>query len=604
MVAIEDEPLAPLPTSHMLMEGDCTVWVPPQRRTTAEHVLSAWSCAVEDEFIEILALWYQGPLVSSEMENTLTMGSLGQHELLNQACDAWGFRGDELLQWVMFDPQGIPLLKAIYFGKIEKRDFHRPLYNPRTEGDCLFMCILYSMSRMGVQVSPTELRSRVKKIWENGWTYLDGDAELWAIAAGREKKDFLESTTTTRWGMATDAIALARSFRVNVNIYGKNGTLIVRDRCSKDGGTIYLRLANHHYTVIDSEDVWETAGESSSFYLYREPTGPAQLRELCSLRQYLIARGAIRSCTHAPATKIREDPQGHPTGQGVGREASKIKDPAGQPEDPRWTPFGGRVGFFRSFPGPFACLGVVEIISVLTTNPAHMTYQGGMPTKVVPVQQQPEPLSEDERSHGQGHGPTHLVAPTRTRHQQLPKARNIVRAYVELAAPWRRGTCGDFGYVTLRVLQPEGPTYFRPASSKDRVFLRDIVPLGVNTSGSKKRSIAMTIEEEADLSDPRTPSAIRGFQWRTASAKANGVLEADVVLLPSSSTEVVQIDPLATEGAGPVEQKEDSQLPPLHRKVDKAVEQGEDQLPTSPTTSSSADSDDLFIIDRKDHFQE
>eukprot|EP00971_Amphidinium_carterae_P010689 211144-Amphidinium_carterae.1 len=95
---------------------------------------------------------------------------------------------------------------------------------------------------------------------------------------------------------------------------------------------------------------------------------------------------------------------------------------------------------------------------------------GGMPTKVVPVQQQPEPLSEDERFEFQGlwialkrvnmrvHwsldspvdstlppgamarviGPTRLVAPSRARHQNLPKAKNIVRAYVELAAPWRR----------------------------------------------------------------------------------------------------------------------------------------------------------------------
>eukprot|EP00971_Amphidinium_carterae_P036611 719580-Amphidinium_carterae.3 len=46
------------------MEGECTVWVPHQRRTAAEHVLSAWSCAVEDEIVEIqfliLAIWHQG----------------------------------------------------------------------------------------------------------------------------------------------------------------------------------------------------------------------------------------------------------------------------------------------------------------------------------------------------------------------------------------------------------------------------------------------------------------------------------------------------------------------------------------------------------------
>eukprot|EP00971_Amphidinium_carterae_P315754 6276491-Amphidinium_carterae.1 len=215
--------------------------------------------------------------------------------------------------------------------------------------------------------------------------------------------------------------------------------------------------------------------------------------------------------------KTRQDPKGHPTGAEIGREASRREDPSGHSKDPWWTPFGGGV-FFHSFPGPFAALGVVEIISVfckvlllpgrahlqdgpglawiggtsscylswsscsclydMVIYPLPLSHQGGMPTKVVPVQQQPEPLSEDERFEFQGlwialkrakmrvHwslnspvdatlppgamarviGPTRLVAPAQTTNQHLPRAKNIVRAYVELAAPWRRGNCGDFGY--------------------------------------------------------------------------------------------------------------------------------------------------------------
>eukprot|EP00971_Amphidinium_carterae_P276012 5476988-Amphidinium_carterae.1 len=215
-------------------------------------------------------------------------------------------------------------------------------------------------------------------------------------------------------------------------------------------------------------------------------------------------------------------------------------------------------------------------------------------------------------------GPTRLVAPSRARHQDLPKVKNIVRAYVELAAPWRRGTCGDFGYITLRVLQPEGPTYFRPASSNDRVFLRDIVPLGVNTSGSKKRpkrTINTPIEEEEDLLDPCTPSTYfvdsHGEPpvpkptefWRWDSGDTVPIGQVDSVLLPSSSSEVVQTD-LVAKVPGPVAQTGASQLPPLHKGEETVATQSDDKFPTSPTTSSSADSDDLFIIDRKDHFQE
>eukprot|EP00971_Amphidinium_carterae_P238785 4740116-Amphidinium_carterae.1 len=458
-------------------------------------------------------------------------------ELLCRMVDECGIKEEA---WFMrlFDNQQLPPLHCRTRGR-GRWQLNGPCYDPQTNGDCLFMCISYELNRLGVCASPSLLRQRVHKIWQDGWTYLEADAQLWSIAAGKPYEEFMRTTTTTtRWGMAADAIALARSFRLNVNIYGKSGALLVRDRTIEGGSTMRLRLANQHYTVMEERHTSIDCEDCDSFYLFREAAGKTCLRELTSLRRYLASKGVV-TCSHAPAQKAREDPQGHPSGTEKGREASKREDPTGHLKDPRWTPFGGRVGFFGSFLGPFACLGVVEIISVLcraillpgrahlqdspglawiggkscypssccccpsavlNTFSVQMIYQGGMPTKVVPVQQQPEPLSEDERFEFQGlwialkrvnmrvHwsldspidaslppgamarviGPTRLVAPSKARHQNLPKAKNIVRAYVELAAPWRRGNCGDFGYITLRVLQPEGPTYFRPASSKDR----------------------------------------------------------------------------------------------------------------------------------------
>eukprot|EP00971_Amphidinium_carterae_P157230 3117069-Amphidinium_carterae.1 len=375
----------------------------------------------------------------------------------------------------------------------ERWQLPRPCYDPYTNGDCLFMCMSYELSRLGVQISSRNLRTRVQRIWQEGWTYLEADAELWAHAAGKKHDDFMRTTTSTRWGMAADAGALARSFRLNVNIYGKTGSLFVKDKTFVGCSTVHLRLAHQHYTVIDGSHTFVHEGDDDhSFYLFREARGSSGLRELISLRRYLASKG-IYPCNCAPATKIREDPQGHPTGPNRGREASKQEDPDGQAEDPRWTSvWGGMIltvfgrlvllpGRARLQDGPgLAWIGGISSCCSSLSLPSSlsMCHVGGMPTKVVPVQQQPEPLSEDERFEFQGlwialkrvnmrvHwslnspvdailppgamarviGPTRLVAPVKTRDQHQPRAQNIVRANVELAAPWRRGNCGDFGY--------------------------------------------------------------------------------------------------------------------------------------------------------------
>eukprot|EP00971_Amphidinium_carterae_P239665 4757953-Amphidinium_carterae.1 len=57
LVAISDEKLDPLPTSYKLIEGECNVWIPPQRRTATGHVLSTWNCATAEEIVDIVAIW-------------------------------------------------------------------------------------------------------------------------------------------------------------------------------------------------------------------------------------------------------------------------------------------------------------------------------------------------------------------------------------------------------------------------------------------------------------------------------------------------------------------------------------------------------------------
>eukprot|EP00971_Amphidinium_carterae_P347504 6489562-Amphidinium_carterae.1 len=90
----------------------------------------------------------------------------------------------------------------------------------------------------------------------------------------------MRTTTTTRWGMAADAIALARSFRLNVNIYGKSGAWLVRDRTIEGGRTMHLRLANQHYTVMEERYTSIDCEDGVSFYLFREAAGKSCLQKI------------------------------------------------------------------------------------------------------------------------------------------------------------------------------------------------------------------------------------------------------------------------------------------------------------------------------------
>eukprot|EP00971_Amphidinium_carterae_P089609 1773842-Amphidinium_carterae.1 len=78
---------------------------------------------------------------------------------------------------------------------------------------------------------------------------------------------------------------------------------------------------------------------------------------------------------------------------------------------------------------------------------------------------------------------------------------DIVRAFVELAAPSRKGTIADTGFITLRALRPEGPVFYRPARGDDRIFLRDVVPVGLNNMGTKRLVWKWQFESGGNLPD-------------------------------------------------------------------------------------------------------
>eukprot|EP00971_Amphidinium_carterae_P186384 3699678-Amphidinium_carterae.1 len=121
LVAITDEKLDPSPTSYKLIEGECNVWIPPQRRTATGHVLSTWNCATADESVDIVAIWDQGQIgltwpelmlpsslvtscsiVSSEFALSLSL-DLFDASLLRRAINGHAHKGFDRLQDMLMD---------------------------------------------------------------------------------------------------------------------------------------------------------------------------------------------------------------------------------------------------------------------------------------------------------------------------------------------------------------------------------------------------------------------------------------------------------------------------------------------------------------------
>eukprot|EP00971_Amphidinium_carterae_P299195 5944116-Amphidinium_carterae.1 len=86
-------------------------------------------------------------------------------DLLCRMVDECGVKEEA---WFMrlFDNQQLPPLHCRTRGR-GRWQLNGPCYDPQTNGDCLFMCILYELNRMGVCASPSLLRQRVHKIWQD-----------------------------------------------------------------------------------------------------------------------------------------------------------------------------------------------------------------------------------------------------------------------------------------------------------------------------------------------------------------------------------------------------------------------------------------------------
>eukprot|EP00971_Amphidinium_carterae_P330477 6463530-Amphidinium_carterae.1 len=140
---------------------------------------------------------------------------------------------------------------------------------------------------------------------------------------------------------------------------------------------------------------------------------------------------------------------------------------------------------------------------------AHFSHEGGMPTKQLPTKLAPsrkcEDWNDDEaldltsmwialrrnnlRVAASLSSPVDTSLPPGTMVRVIGPTfllGDIVRAFVELAAPSRKGATEDMGYISLRALRPEGPVFYRPARASDRIFLRDVVPVGLNNMGTKR----------------------------------------------------------------------------------------------------------------------
>eukprot|EP00971_Amphidinium_carterae_P292506 5806879-Amphidinium_carterae.1 len=146
-VIIQEEVLRPLNTSYIVEAESCSIWIPPQRRIKS-HTHSTWTCETDNSLWEMSVLWSDGSQgLSAELASLAS--STVNTEFLNS-------------------------MKPVHFGRRMRYKMRKPLLDPKTTHNCLFMCLSSELARLGVQASPTLLRDRTAKIWEGGWTYLGG----------------------------------------------------------------------------------------------------------------------------------------------------------------------------------------------------------------------------------------------------------------------------------------------------------------------------------------------------------------------------------------------------------------------------------------------
>eukprot|EP00971_Amphidinium_carterae_P112170 2221724-Amphidinium_carterae.1 len=592
-VIIQESAPKPLDTSYTIEVETCSIWVPPQRRTMS-HALSTWMCEGDNSSMELFVLWQEGniglsshllSLASSSLTSHLVeLGEVAQEIELDLDFFVHKWYGLSLRCQDLANPEGLVSMIPVTFGKRMRYKMKKPALDPQTKHDCLYMCLSFELARLGVKADPALLRNRMAKIWTSGWTYCGGSAADWAAAAGVEQDIFIKDTRRRRWGTAADAVGLAKSFDKSIRIFDGKSALIVAECLPHQRGCINLLLHNKHYVALDPSQVEDATGLPLSCYLFRQPGARHRFMKLIDLPAYLEhlrCPSLSRSPAHCPAAETDQDPmrsggeEDLKNSQTMGSEDKSRKDPEGHQEEGLTQ--GVWVGVFSDsfcdwildidvFVLPFfvnelflrpgrsklgrlsSVLGHAGGASVKMES-AHISYEGGMPTKQLPSKLAPsrqcEDWSDDEALDLTGMwialkrnnfrvaaslaspieaslppgsmvrviGPTMLVG-------------DIVRAFVELAAPSRKGTIADMGFITLRALRPEGPVFYRPARANDRIFLRDVVPLGLNTMGTKRLvwkwqfeaggtlPDEQAIDSSLDSSTPGTPPPPPTSVWR------------------------------------------------------------------------------------------
>eukprot|EP00971_Amphidinium_carterae_P307481 6110544-Amphidinium_carterae.1 len=247
-----------------------------------------------------------------------------------------------------------------------------------------------------------------------------------------------------------------------------------------------------------------------------------------------------------------------PSTRGEEADKNEVQDPLRTSEDPDWA-MGYWVGwpFFGSSLDYLASIGVAQIMAIfgkftlLPCCPRHfhawkgsdrqgVLHAWGMPTKAIPSTEQD--WEEVDQFQEYLH---HWIALRRSKVRtswslsspvscELPPGavvrvigetklvnKKVVRALAEFTAPWRRPGFPDMGFITLRVLDPEGPVVFRLINSGEQVFARDVVPNTLYHYSSKEIKWHWEMDSSCsyngdDVGDDVPPNSADTWTWQDA----------------------------------------------------------------------------------------
>eukprot|EP00971_Amphidinium_carterae_P283081 5619868-Amphidinium_carterae.1 len=125
------------------------------------------------------------------------------------------------------------------------------LYNPRTQNNCLFMCVSFVLRQHGITMSQQQVRDRTAKLWRAGASCFGGTLHHWAAVNQVTPDTYITQLCSSGWGSAADACIFANSLQASCYIYDSSGSLIVSSPCCRSLFNMNFRLAGEHYTVVN-----------------------------------------------------------------------------------------------------------------------------------------------------------------------------------------------------------------------------------------------------------------------------------------------------------------------------------------------------------------